>query len=47
LARAMIRYSPELITWRADVRVTYCDGYSNMIVTELVAEQIKKSKAVA
>jgi hypothetical protein len=35
LARAMIRYSPELITWRADVRVTYCDGYSNMIVTNV------------
>src|SRR5437879_13039373 len=35
LARAMIRYSPELITWRADVRVKYCDGYSNMIVTNV------------
>src|SRR5713226_6912725 len=32
LARAMIRYSPELITWRAAVRGTYCEGYSNMIM---------------
>jgi hypothetical protein len=28
----MIRYSPEVITWRAAVRGTYCDGYSNMIM---------------
>ena len=35
LARAMIRYSPELITRRADARIAYCDGYSNMIVTNV------------
>jgi hypothetical protein len=32
LARAMIRYSPELITWRAAPRGTNCDSYSNMIM---------------